>query len=135
MSTLAGNGTRGFVDGTGAAARFQLPRGLAVDAAGKVLVADSTTQCIRKLVLFPPPTPLPSLVLGRKRSRADCKDVRHSGSQLRAALDEVQNAALQMEARVEAAEAAETTTHTADGTPVAVSRAHHYAYRDDRLAY
>ena len=24
--------------------------------------------------------------------------------------------------------------HTADGTPVAVSRAHHYAYRDDRLA-
>jgi sugar lactone lactonase YvrE len=48
VSTLAGTaGVRGSVDGTGAAARFSLLRGVAVDSAGNVYVADDTT--IRKI--------------------------------------------------------------------------------------
>ncbi len=43
VSTLAGTaGARGQVDGTGAAARFTFPWGLAVDRAGNVFVADRT---------------------------------------------------------------------------------------------
>lgn len=48
VTTLAGSaGISGFADGTGAAARFGSPEGVAVDGAGTVYVADSTT--IRKI--------------------------------------------------------------------------------------
>ena len=48
VSTLAGNpGVPGFSDGTGAAAAFNIPAGLAMDAAGRILVADSANAAIR----------------------------------------------------------------------------------------
>lgn len=50
LSVFAGNGGgAGNVDGTGAAARFQGPMGLATDSAGNVYVADSLNQTIRKV--------------------------------------------------------------------------------------
>lgn len=48
VSTLAGlGGTRGSADGTGAAARFWFPSGVAVDSAGNVHVADTSNHAIR----------------------------------------------------------------------------------------
>jgi len=50
VSTLAGAaGKSGGVDGAGSAARFDAPRGLAVDAGGTVYVADTDNHCIRKI--------------------------------------------------------------------------------------
>ena len=48
VTTLAGNGTAGLVNGTGAAASFNNPQGVAVDAAGNVYTADSFNHLIRK---------------------------------------------------------------------------------------
>src|SRR5208282_3290867 len=47
VSTLAGNGTLGTNDGTGAAARFFEPLGIAVDSGGNLYVSDEST--IRKI--------------------------------------------------------------------------------------
>ena len=49
VSTLAGSGTSGSADGTGAAASFFDPRGIAVDGAGNVYVADGNGEKIRKI--------------------------------------------------------------------------------------
>ena len=52
VTTLAGSpGVGGSNDGTGAAARFSAPNGLACDGAGNLYVADSSTATVRKLVL------------------------------------------------------------------------------------
>jgi type II secretory pathway pseudopilin PulG/sugar lactone lactonase YvrE len=49
VSTLAGSGTAGFTDGTGAAAQFDTPAGVAVDASGTVYLADAFNHRIRKI--------------------------------------------------------------------------------------
>lgn len=50
VTTLAGiAGVSGSADGNGSAARFNYPGGVAVDAAGNVLVADSGNHAIRRL--------------------------------------------------------------------------------------
>ena len=50
VTTLAGEaGSRGSADGTGAAARFDNPDGIAVDAAGNVFVSDSNSHTLRKI--------------------------------------------------------------------------------------
>ncbi len=52
VSTLAGNGIHGFMDGTGGpngTAQFKYPTGTAIDAIGNVYVADRNNHRIRKI--------------------------------------------------------------------------------------
>lgn len=49
VTTVAGNGTSGSLDGQGAAATFDNPVGVAMDGAGFLYVADSYNQKIRKI--------------------------------------------------------------------------------------
>lgn len=49
VSTLAGNGSRGFSDGIGTTAMFAYPQSVAVDIIGNVFVADSGNNAIRKI--------------------------------------------------------------------------------------
>lgn len=51
VSTLAGNGTAGSVDGPGASASFYGPYGISVDASGNVFVSTTLEYKIRKITL------------------------------------------------------------------------------------
>jgi streptogramin lyase len=49
VSTFAGSGASGSANGTGTAASFNHPFGVAVDGSGNVYVADSTNDTVRKI--------------------------------------------------------------------------------------
>lgn len=49
VTTLAGNGTGGYVDAAGSAARFNEPLGIVADAAGNLYVADYINSALRKV--------------------------------------------------------------------------------------
>lgn len=49
VSTLAGVGSVGFLDGSGVLAKFSSPSGIAVDSSGYIYVADSNNHCIRNI--------------------------------------------------------------------------------------
>jgi sugar lactone lactonase YvrE len=49
LSTLAGDGNLGYVDGAGASAEFKQPTGVAVDGQGNVYVVDTYNNVIRKI--------------------------------------------------------------------------------------
>jgi sugar lactone lactonase YvrE len=51
VSTLAGNGTAAFADGTGTAAQFNGPQGVAYDGSGNLYVVDAYNHRIRKVVV------------------------------------------------------------------------------------
>jgi len=63
VSTLAGNGSIGAVDGTGSSAQFYAPSGIIIDAHGDLLVADAGNSCIRKVT----PDGVVTAVTGIKR--------------------------------------------------------------------
>src|SRR5881394_3193294 len=54
FTTLAGAASIGSADGTGSAARFNYPYGVATDSSGNVYVADTYNHTIRKGFLPPP---------------------------------------------------------------------------------
>jgi hypothetical protein len=49
VTTLAGNGSSAFADGTGTNAAFRNPSGVAVDASGNAIVVDSLNHRVRKV--------------------------------------------------------------------------------------
>jgi DNA-binding beta-propeller fold protein YncE len=50
VSTLAGSGSEGFLDGAGAAAQFNGPWGVAVDGEGNIIIADLGNRRVRKII-------------------------------------------------------------------------------------
>ncbi|MBU6430730.1 MAG: gluconolaconase, partial [Cyanobacteria bacterium REEB65] len=51
VTTIAGSGYRGYVDGPDGLAKFDAPSGLVADGQGNLLVADTLNNKIRKVVL------------------------------------------------------------------------------------
>jgi len=49
VTTIAGNGSPGHIDGSGNTSEFGMPTGIAIDGLGNLFVADETNNCIRKI--------------------------------------------------------------------------------------
>lgn len=72
VSTLAGSGAVGALDGFAASAGFSAPRGLAFDGAGRAIVVDFGGHALRRVECpssSPSPTPSPSVSAGLSASR------------------------------------------------------------------
>ncbi len=54
VSTLAGTGHSGFMDGAGTSAQFDSPRGIAVNSSGTIYVTDYNNHRIRKIITQSP---------------------------------------------------------------------------------
>jgi MYXO-CTERM domain-containing protein len=79
VTTFAGSGgVLGNADGTGSAARFQLPSGVAVDAAGNVYVADTLNHTIRKITSAGVVTTLAGLAEAKGSAAGKGSDARFS---------------------------------------------------------
>ena len=70
FTTLAGAASLGSTDGPGDQARFNAPRGLAIDAAGNLYVADSENHTVRKIS----PTGAVSTLAGKAGYKIDPLD-------------------------------------------------------------
>lgn len=68
VSTLAGSGISGNLDGSGTSATFNYPKGIAVDNSGNVYVTDSSNHNIRKIT----PTGIVSTVAGGGGGAPSC---------------------------------------------------------------
>lgn len=66
VSTLAGNGSSSYAEGTGTTAYFNWPQALAIDGSGNLVIADSNNHKIRKLS----PTNVSSLFAGSTQGTA-----------------------------------------------------------------
>ena len=49
VTTLAGSGTNGSINGTGTSAQFNYPSGVAIDSNGTIYVVDAFGYQIRKI--------------------------------------------------------------------------------------
>lgn len=49
VTTIAGSGTLGYLDGTGVATRFYYPAAMAIDSNDNLFIADYSNHCIRKI--------------------------------------------------------------------------------------
>ena len=49
VTTIAGDGTRAFMDGPGDMAKFRNPEGVAVDGQGNIIIADASNHSIRSI--------------------------------------------------------------------------------------
>jgi sugar lactone lactonase YvrE len=52
VTTLAGSGSAGSIDGNGTLARFYAPKAVAIDNSGNLYIADTYNNRIRKITLF-----------------------------------------------------------------------------------
>lgn len=71
VSTVAGTGVGGKVDGPGASAEFWTPQQIALDPSGNLVVADQINQAIRLVTLSGPGTPMVTTIAGTNFSYRD----------------------------------------------------------------
>lgn len=76
FTTLAGQNSNDYMDGTGAQALFNQPSGIAVDAAGNVYIADSYNYVIRKIT----PSGVTSTIAGKPGISGNTDGVGNSAS-------------------------------------------------------
>ncbi|MCF7688574.1 MAG: SMP-30/gluconolactonase/LRE family protein [Cephaloticoccus sp.] len=81
MSPMAGISSIGHADGNGTAARFYHPRGITVDNAGNIYVADTDNQLIRKITAGGEVTTLAGAPGVRDRTNGSASEARFSDPQ------------------------------------------------------